>query len=348
MNIAVSNTVFREVLVRLRRDFDIHAIPLTLKVRENSKILRVQALTGEAPPYLLIKVYANNDSLDGTVPADRLKRDYAVMHELYSRWKDSPKFGVPKPIACYPDILAIVMEECHGENLSVILNQEARFFPRQSSLSRLEQLCYQCGEWLRLHHNEETKVPGSYTLKDFLDYVDARLQKLVSQPTVPIDDTLRCQVLHRIEEQWHNVDVTETCTVDIHGDYCPSNVMVVGKRLIVIDLAQYGRGAIYHDLSRFYHQLDMYLVKPTFRRKVIRHLQRALLDGYDPTLSPQNPLFQLLYARHTFCHLLGISRWENLPIHERLYNRMLIKRHMEWLKRWLKAKVRQYHFILGS
>jgi len=333
-------------------------IPLSAVEREFSRILRIQLRspfsgaggghrTGRvapAPPhdgvgnqYLLMKQYILPQDVPRQVMEERLQKDYATMERLYTRWKHSSKFAIPRPIACYADLLTLVMEECSGEDLAAILKREAPFFPSPKKVERLEYFFYLCGEWLKANQNSAPVKQhlSVYSLETYLDYNDIRLRRLVQYETVPLDESFRKKILQSMQRRWADIDVSETYAVEIHGDYGPGNVMIEGEKLIIIDIAGCGQGSIYHDLSRFYHQLDLYLLKPAFRPKVIRRLQRVLLDGYDSKLEVQHPLFEMMLVQHTLCHLMGVGLLEQLPIHERWYNRRIIRRHIRWLRKWV-------------
>ncbi|MBI1923529.1 phosphotransferase [Candidatus Poribacteria bacterium] len=311
-------------------------IPLSPVERQFSKILRIQLKSEAGDQFLLMKQYRlPQDGLRQVMIGEQLQKDYATMERLYRHWKDSPQFAVPCPTACYPDLLTLVMEECEGETVSVILGRNAPFFPSKKTIECLTRFCHLCGKWLKANHESDSikKQFATYSMGIYLDYNDIRLQSLVQYAHIPLEEPFRKKILQYMQRRWVDVDPSETYAVEVHGDYSPGNVMTDGKKLIIIDLANAGQGSIYHDLSRFYHQLDMYLFKPIFRPRVIRRLQRALLDGYNPKLEIQNPLFELMLVQHTLCHLMGIGRLEQLPAHERWYNRRIIRRHIRWLKK---------------
>lgn len=318
--------------------------PLSTVSRGNSNILRIQLQSDEENQYLLMKAYKHYQGFPRQEMVGWLKKDYTTMERLYTHWQNSSKFAIPRPIACYPDLLILVMEEWPGKDLTVVLKQEAHLFPSENTMERLEHLCYLCGEWVKAHQNSDfvKEHPATFYLATFLDYIDIRLRNLVQCPGVPLDELFRKQILQYVQRRWPDLDPSETRTVDVHGDYAPCNVMTDGAKLIIIDFTSYGRGSIYQDLSRFYHQLDMYLFKPIFRPKVIRRLQRALLDGYEPKLEVEHPLFELMLVRHTLCHLCGHvirdglirdGHLEQLPRHQRWYNHMVIRKHIGWLRK---------------
>jgi hypothetical protein len=59
--------------------------------------------------------------------------------------------------------------------------------------------------------------------------------------------------------------------------------------------------------------------KPWYRPSTIARLRRALLDGYDPRVSPDQPVFQLHLIQHLLCHWLGVLKPAAVPYHVRRY-----------------------------
>ena len=340
-NKADKSSPFETALMRLEAALSIVLRPLSTARYENSNMLRAQWQRAGENRYLLLKQYVLPQDIALAHEVDlrqvmvtRIQKDYATMEMLHAYWENSAKFEIPRPIACYPDLLILAMDECLGQDLTILIRQKARFYPDTRTMEHLKDLCYLCGEWVKAHQqgNFGKEQPATFYLEAFLEYIDIRLCNLVKSSHVSLDESLHQEILRYARRRWRDLKAVETRTVDIHGDYAPSNVMTNGEKLVVIDFTTYGHGSIYHDLSRFYHQLEMYLSKPIFRPKVIRCLQRALLNGYDASLTPQNPLFELMLVQHTLCHLIGIARLEQVPFHRRWYNRRVIRRHIRWLR----------------
>ncbi len=338
---------FIEVLSRLSKDLaESHpgtcVSPLSIDIRKNSTILRVNWEQNSKTGFLLIKQYSITGDISDRHSHDtakqiletRLRKEFEVSKRLFKLLEESPHLFVSHPLACYPELLILVIEEYPGMDLSEILQRKARFFPSANTRQYLENLCRMCGEWLKFHH-EKTVVPGgsdSSYLDDFPDYIDQRLRQLINSQIIPIDEPFRDDILRFLDYRIESVDRESKQTVNAHGDFAPGNVLTDGDKLVVIDLDQYGPGAILQDLSRFYHQLDMYLCNPIFRPKVIGRLQAALLDGYDPKLRIDDPLFQIMLVKHTVCHLAGLAKLSSAPAHERWYNQRILEKHIGFLK----------------
>ncbi len=339
---------FREALSRLRYDWaesypGTQIFPLSIDKRDNSTILRARWEQNSTNRFLLIKQYSiTGDILDShchdtvmQILETRLRKEFEVSNRLCAIFKDEPHLFVSHPLVSYPELLILVIEEYPGKDLSEILRQKARFFPSADTMQYLEDLCRMCGEWLKLH-NEKTVVPGgsdSSYLDDFPDYIDERVRPLTNSQIIPIDEPFRDDILRYLDRKIESVDRGSKQTVNAHGDFAPGNVLANADKLVVIDLDQYGPGTLLQDLSRFYHQLDMYLCNPIFRPKVIRSLQRALISGYNQNLRIDEPLFELMLVKHTVCHLAGLAKLASVPAYQRWYNRRIVEKHIDFLKR---------------
>jgi hypothetical protein len=83
-------------------------------------------------------------------------------------------------------------------------------------------------------------------------------------------------------------------------------------------------------------QIDLLRAKPQFRRPVLARLQSALLEGLDPSLTPERPLFRLLSMLHHVNHFGTVSlRRERFPA--RLLNRRVARMHRRWIEGELSA-----------
>jgi hypothetical protein len=123
-------------------------------------------------------------------------------------------------------------------------------------------------------------------------------------------------------------DLREVLT---HGDLAPSNILVDGETVTVIDFAMVSPGGLYMDVARLYTQLEFLLAKPKFRPAVVRQLQRGLLVGFDPGLEPERPLFRLFLLQHLLCQMSSLAR-NPAPLPARLYNRHQLRLRCRWLE----------------
>jgi Ser/Thr protein kinase RdoA (MazF antagonist) len=185
------------------------------------------------------------------------------------------------------------------------------------------------GRWIRLFQSALPRG-GTESVNGLVEYIDQRLLRLVDSQGSRFTQRDRHGVLKHLARLGAEITPDDLQTVAIHADMAIGNVIVSNGRIVVLDFAMTTHGTRLHDLTRLYVQLDLLCIKPQLRGAVIRVLQRALVEGFDPTLSTQHPLFRMLLLLHRVNHLttLTVNR-ARFP--ESLYNGMVCASHRRWL-----------------
>jgi hypothetical protein len=201
-----------EVLMELRRPFS------RLKVR-------ISTATGRFHAY--IKQYRLREPSEAhrALMVARLQNDYHVTRLLYKRFAAFPRLYVPRPLACFPELLTIVFEESPGENLQELIHWHARGWPSRTTLNRLIEYCEQCGEWL---HRFQQVFPREkrYSIVEMWEEVDHRLRQLVANPHAKFSESSRQQVCRYFEKLQARGDHLDLRMAAVHADFCPSNMVV--------------------------------------------------------------------------------------------------------------------------
>lgn len=331
--------VFQPLLDRLRGDaISIFGAPVLLRptacqVRPFSHVLRFGICIGgatEPSSYAFAKIFKPKEGPDGL---ERMRR--RVVHEfdttraVHDGLEGHPGLDVVRPLACYPDLLALVTEEVHGDTLMAFLRPRVSWYPGESAVSAAEAVLARVGQWVRAF--QDTTAPGPpVTVASLRDYVDLRLRRLEAHGRSLVTADVRRAILEHIEALGQRIPVAELREVPVHADLAPGNVMVSGDRVVVLDFAMTGRGTRLHDLTRLSMQLDLLSTKPRFRHAVIARLQGALLAGYDQAASPNDPLFRLLSMLHRVNHL-GTLTLKPGRFPGRLLDRLQRRRHERWI-----------------
>jgi len=337
--------IIDKLQIHLSRDYfdrDVKIEPTSIMHRRSSEIMKARLIFSNRTRNIFIKVYKlKNGSKDHlNMMQDRVKKDYEVTKFLNDSFTEYSGFSTAKPIVCFPELLAHVIEESPGQNFQKVLTTEARFYPKHQTLEKLCSLCYHCGQWLRIFQNvTQAEVKEKFNLDWMIEYVDLRLKKLVDNPKALFDQERRKHVLRYFDLQRKYINGSDLSMCGVHADFCPGNMLVNDTEVIGIDFAMYQCGSIYHDITHFYHQLELLLMKPIFRPIVISKLQNSFLKGYDENFDKNNPMFKLFRVQHITCHFVGILGIENPPLHERLFNKRIIKKHAKWLARVGKESV---------
>ena len=71
----------------------------------------------------------------------------------------------------------------------------------------------------------------------------------------------------------------------------------------VLDFAMARSGTRFHDLAHLYMHLKFMRWHPRLKPAIVNAAQEALLRGYDPAVSADDPLFRLMLLQHLVCHV---------------------------------------------
>lgn len=307
--------------------------PLELADREAGQVMRAQVkIAGRSDRSIFVKAFKTR----GRLPEDRrfmrarVTNDYAVTSRVYESFRDRSDFSAVKPIACFPDDLVLVTEAAPGEPFHQLLERCAIWQPDSGTLDELTQTAGRVGAWLRTFQSIE-HLQRRISIDGMREYLDFRLRRLVESPKGAFSQRRRAAVLSYFDALSRNVGAADLIEVLVHGDVCPSNVLVDGRRIVMLDFAMACTGGMYLDVARLFTQFEFLKFKPKFRPHVVARLQASLLSGFDPALRPDHPLFQLFELRHVVCHVTNLSLNPAPPV-ARLYNRYQLHRHHKWLR----------------
>ncbi len=250
---------------------------------------------------LVLKIYHGG-------PADRRQREFDDLRRVWDEM--GPTAGVVRPVACWPELGAIVTARAAGSSLGAHVRRAVVRTSGREELARTAAACTEAGEWLR---NFQAKgvvaMRGSHpqhlgSPDAFLAYLDDRLRVLRnSHPG--IDGALRTRLLayaaaalHLLPEQAFDA-VTWS-----HSDFGPHNVLMDGERITVLDFELHPQHPEF-DAAYFVECLANQsgpLVDP----EKVRRLERAFLAGYGAPVN--GPLFALLRLRHLLCSYVSETR----------------------------------------
>jgi hypothetical protein len=326
---------FDAVLDRLRsesvRHFASSRVTLErgrLFVRPFSQVLEVRVRGGERAVTAFVKVLkprlAGPQELEAT--RRNIAREFETTAKLHGGFGAHAGLSTARPIACYPELLAMVTERVDGMALGLLLAR-AGGLPSGATVDRLSGVMQRVGAWLRTFQAMDAP-DGSVSLDRMRQYLDDRLRPLADGGV--IDGDTRGALLRYFDRRAADVPSSELAAVPVHADFTPENVMIRDGSVSVLDFTMAKRGARYLDVAHMFMQVRSLEARPWFRPRTLDRLTRALLDGFDPDLSSDRPLFDLLLVQHVVCHLRQLQL-EPQPLRARLYAALLRRRHVRWL-----------------
>jgi hypothetical protein len=286
---------------------------LSVATRPFSYVARVERESEAATRRVIVKVpRLMPGKADRRVP--KLKLEIAAAEALAFTLKGETALSVPDVVAFYPEIPALVWGEVGGETLEAMATRMARGLPSASEIARLEQAFHGAGRWLRVLQDGTAVEGREFSLAEMAEYVDVRLRRISDLGPRGLDVYWRTRVKRVFTEA--RLPASALRLTSVHGDFSMSNIMFDGARVVAIDFSRFGIGSSYYDVTRLYHQLGLLRHKPWFLPSTVARLRRALLNGYDPSLRADEPVFRLFQIQHLLCHWLGLlktsprARWQ--------------------------------------
>lgn len=336
--------VFAPVVSRLEADaaayFGTPAVCLrTIDFQERpfSFVARISVQRGDGAPLpnLFVKAVKSRDDAHRELMRGRVAHEFEVTQRAFAGLRAHATAGVVPPVACYPEHLVIATEQVDGTTLLDEVGARASWLASGRSVQDLCATMSNVGQWLRAFQSLDGsagRVPGEW----FKEYIDSRLQRLARGSGGRFGEPDRQRVLRHIDALTAHTTPRDLEEVAIHADLALGNVLVSGSRVVVLDFAMAKRGGRLHDLTRLYVQLDLLAVKPQLRGPTIRRAQAALVEGFDPTLSPTEPVFRLYMMLHHVNHYASlILKPASFPTS--WYNHFVLRRHRDWIEGQLSS-----------
>lgn len=330
--------LFEPVLARLERDASAHfnglsirLVPAGLQERPFSHVLRLGVYSGEAPSpmsHLFVKVFKQKVIPQAGPDAMRLRvaHDFEATTQAYAAMAGYVDVGAVPPVACYPDLLAIATEQVEGPTLMEYLTSNAAWWPTRARRAEMRETMTRVGRWIRVF--QATGPTGDVSsMSDLRHYIDIRLERLVQHSRGRFTDADRDRVLRHIANLGAAIAPEEFRQVSVHSDLSLGNLIVSGSRIVVLDFAMRQLDTWLHDVTKVFLQVGLLSVKPHVTGGVIAQLQSALLEGFDPSLTADRPLFRLIMLLHRVNHLSALYM-NRAGFVQQLYNRAVGRRHL--------------------
>jgi Phosphotransferase enzyme family len=291
--------------------------------------VRVDTAAGALGAYIKILKPRADTPREVALMQQSVRRDFEMTCRVRTALSERPDLDAVPPIACFPDHLALVSGEVDGRTLSALLAGSAAGWPSSSTMRRLLEHVHRIGCWLKA--TQEGVPPERAIDPDAMRvYLDKRLDDLEGGDSIRLTRSGRMALESYRDRLIHEAGELRLVPKWMHADFCPDNIIVGDGVVTVLDFMMAKSGTVYHDISHLYMHLDAMKAKPWFRPGVIDQLLRALLEGFEPGLDTNRPLFALLRLQHVICHL--VSMQGAAPSRAaRFYKNRLQSRHRNWL-----------------
>ena len=336
-------TAFRPVLSRLVADscryFESDRItvePVRHVDRPFSTLLQIRVANGSCVSGAFVKILKPRWNSPDQVAS--MQQNVIKEFTITSRVHDALIAGAGaerglaavRPIACFPDQLALVTEQATGLRLADVLARRAARWSRTGPVDEDSGVLRLAARWLRA---VQTALPQDRALdvESVRAYLDKRLAELERIGPIRLTKSGRSAV-----ERWRDRLICAAGARDlgqtwIHADFCPDNIIAGSGRVTVLDFTMAKTGTAYHDLAHLFLRVDSMRVKPWFKPAVIDRYQHELLEAFEPGLEADRPLFALMLLQHVVCHLVTLQA--SMGRGARVSAWLMHRRHRQWLDR---------------
>lgn len=285
-----------------------------------------------------IKRYRNTRNKPPEIYRHKVEKDYHIARHWYEKFAGSQNYRVVKPVFMIPEKYISVTEESKGENLFQLVLNDARFSPSPVKLTQLKRHLRNTGAWLRYKQSVFPEEAEQYSLDYLSEYMDVRLKILIEDKRRHFPAEYGDKILSFIEQKKPSVGEPEKVVTTSHSDFNPSNILVEGDIVTVLDFGRLVKESYLLDVGKLYFQLNLIKFKPQYQRKIIRQLQEALLEGFGDPDADRLMMFRLLTIRNILTHLSGITAFWKQGAKEKLYNTWVMRRELAMLDTLLKGE----------
>lgn len=177
-----------------------------------------------------------------------------------------PDYGVPRTVELIEEDGILVTEWVAGDNLTRVLYRQ-----RTSGRTVLE-LVRRAGTWLHLFHASNTLQPGRLDVEEKIATIhELQKQRGQGNPTM-------AEAVSLLEESADRAGGATLPRSWVHGDYKTDNLLIVGRRMVGLDVHVIHESVVHYDVAAFLNRLHLTLQHPKAWR-LLRH-RSALERGF--------------------------------------------------------------------
>jgi Phosphotransferase enzyme family len=283
--------------------------PVSRMERPFSALLRLRVRTADRDSHAFAKVFKPRLSTPEELAQLRryVEREFCAAKCLYEALGPQPGLSALRPVAVFPDDLAIVTEEVVGTTFERTLRDA--LWGRRVAIP-IDVVAERIGAWIRTYQTV-IDADGVLDLSERREYLDVRLRRLMAAGVMTDADA--ALALERYDALASRV--APQPLVAIHADLNPGNILVTADGgVTILDFSMAKTGARFHDLTHLYMHLEFLRWRPRLKSAVVDDAQSALIRGYDSSCSSLDPLFQLMLLQHLVCHVALLTERPSGPL----------------------------------
>lgn len=290
------------------------------------RVFRLEGPAGSVQVY--VKLFKNAYNKSPEKFAEAIQRDFDTNLFWYQKLAPLADFSTIRPLYCSLPLQGIITLESPGINLGELTVKQLRFRPSAETLKMLQTYMHKAGRLLRIIQDFPVEA-APYDLRRLIEDVDSRMREFVENPAGHFPRKLRDRILQFYQDNLPGVSSRELPVTYLHRDFMMGNLLVNGREIVVHDFSRITTGPGLHDLTRFYHHVELLKYKPIYAGAAVSLLQHAFLGGFGGQVGPNDLLFRFFLIRHYITHFKGLLKREKRPLKARLYNRWVKTKHLE-------------------
>jgi aminoglycoside phosphotransferase (APT) family kinase protein len=301
--------------------------------RRLSDIARAELATGAARVALYIKVHKHHVSTPERVK-QKARLEFETLQHLHAAMTAVPGGGVPRPIAFFPEEMAVVTEEVRGQNLYQLLKRTLRPYAGLADRRAVEAHCAASGLWLR-QFQAITRRDTRRSLREA-----GVLAHLVKDLDVCVSMGLArrhsLRLVRFCEDRLGPLDGQAFPMVGAHPDFQPDNVVASEDGVSVLDFTSFGYGLPWGDVGRFVATIECLAKHPLYDRRKIGAFRVAFLRGYG-VQGPEADVVLLYVVRFVVKAVGAVATWPGPSLVRWLRERQAIAFLSAWSHRLVES-----------
>jgi serine/threonine protein kinase len=261
--------------------------------RRHSRVLRLAAARDGG------RLFVKQVKLEGRGPGEgerlalRVRREYEILRRVHDGMPRDPRLGCVRPVACFPEHLALVMEEAPGHTLNAEFRRHGRPWNPSARRATLAEHARRVGLWVQ-RFQELTASPEDPAprLAELRSEIHDFLRTLEARDRIVFPAELARGIREFVDGSLAAARGASIRVAGATGEISPENMLIHDGRVTFVDFGMYSLRPVHSDPAMFYQHLHTMRLKPLYHPALVRALKDAFLAGYGRPDLARDRLFQ--------------------------------------------------------
>lgn len=245
--------------------------------RRLSDIAKAELAIGPTRVAIYIKIHKHHVSTPERVK-QKAQLEFETLRHLHQAMTAVPGGAVPRPIAFFPEEVAVVTEEVKGQNLYRLIKRALRPYAGLAGRRAVEAHSEASGLWLRQFQAVTQRDTRRSLLEaGVLSRLTNDLEVCVARGLAQSDSV---RLVRFCENRLAQLGGQAFPIVGTHPDFQPDNVVARADGVSVLDFTSFRYSLPWSDVGRFVAALEFLGKHPLYNRRKIAAFRVAFLGGY--------------------------------------------------------------------